>query len=149
MSSEIPSLPVTWRPLGIRLAGLFFGALLGVVCLFAWLGFDEATREAFTFLQKLTLVLFGVIVVGSFWLMGRCRLTAAEQGVTVVNGFRTYRHTWDEVRSVEFQPGTPWVRLGLTDGAVRQVVGLQATDGLRTERAVRQLRALLAERRTA
>ncbi|MGN0064081.1 MAG: PH domain-containing protein [Nocardioides sp.] len=144
---ESPDLPVTWRPLGVRLAVVFFGLMLLVVCLFAWLGFDQSTRDAFSIWQKLTLLLLGVLIFGSAWVVGRCRITAREDGITVVNGLRTYTYAWDEVRNVDFQPGYPWARLTLDDESQRQVIGLRASDGLRTERAVMALRGLIADRR--
>lgn len=144
---ESPDLPVTWRPLGVRLAVVFFGLMLLVVCLFAWLGFDQVTRDAFSIWQKLTLLLLGVLIFGSAWVVGRCRVSAHEEGITVVNGLRSYTYAWDEVRNVDFQPGYPWARLTLTDDSQRQVIGLQASDGLRTERAVMALRGLIADRR--
>lgn len=141
--TPLPEMPVTWRPLGVRLAAVFFGLMLFIVCLFAWIGFDQEVRDAFTFLQKLTLVLFGIAFVAAFWIMGRCRLTADVQGLTVVNGTSTRTYGWDEIGSLEFEPGTPWARLGLADGTVKQVIALQASDGDRTARAVREARALL------
>jgi len=126
---------------------VFFGLMLFVVCLFAWLGFDQEVRDAFTFLQKLTLVFFGIAFAAAFWIMGRCRLTADVAGLTVVNGLSTRTYGWDEVRSLEFEPGNPWARLGLQDGTVKQVIALQASDGDRTARAVREVRALLEAHR--
>ena len=41
-------LPHTWRPLGVRLAGAFFGGALLVVCVVAWFAFDAETRARFT-----------------------------------------------------------------------------------------------------
>jgi hypothetical protein len=134
--------------LGVRLAVFFFAAILLVVCLFAWIGFDQSVRDAFSFWQRLTIALLGAMVLGSGWLVGRCRVTATEDGVRVVNGLRTHACAWDEIRNVDFQPGYPWARLAMRDGQQHPIVALQASDGRRTEEAVMALRGLIAERRT-
>ena len=53
------ALPHTWRPLGVRMAGVLFGGLLLVVCAFAWFSFDAETRAKFTIFQRGTLVVLG------------------------------------------------------------------------------------------
>ena len=53
------TLPHTWRPFGVRIAGVVFGGALLVVCAFAWFSFDPETRAKFTGFQRGTLVFLG------------------------------------------------------------------------------------------
>jgi hypothetical protein len=140
---SLPELPRTWRPLGIRLAVVFFGTLLVLVCLAAWLGFNDSVRSKFTFLQLATVV--GMIGVAGFvgWLLARARVTAAEDGIVVVNGLSTRRLAWEEVLAVHLPPGAPWAVLDLSDGTTISAMAFQQTDGDRAQRGVRELRALL------
>lgn len=144
---EPVQLPHTWRPLGVRLAGVFFGAVLVVVALFAWIGFSQETRDSFTWPQRLTLLAMGAFAFWCFWMMGRCRITATEDEVVVVNGTRVHRYPWSQVVDVHLPPGQPWLRLELTDGSTPAAVGVQSSDGLRAVRAADELRALVHERR--
>ena len=47
-----PSLPHTWRPLGVRLAFGFFGGLLVVVCVAAWYAVGPEVRSRVTVYQQ-------------------------------------------------------------------------------------------------
>ena len=51
--SERP-LPHTWRPLGVRLAMVFFGGLLLVVCVAAWIAIGPEVRGRVDLFQRVT-----------------------------------------------------------------------------------------------
>ena len=142
-ASEPPPLPRSWRPLGVRLAVLFFGGTLVVVCAAAWFGFDQDVRDRFTFLQRATIVGFALIYAVAGWAMGRCRVAADEEGLLVVNGFRSRRLDWAQVVAVEMPPGAPWATLDLADGTSISAMGIQGSDGRRARTAVREVRALI------
>ena len=137
------SLPRTWRPLGVRLAVVFFGSMLLVVCAAAWFGFDPSVRERFTFLQRATLVLFGLCFALVGWALGRSRVTARSEGLVVVNGLRRRELAWEQVLAVHFTSGAPWATLDLSDGTTLAVMALQSSDGRRASQGVRELRALV------
>jgi hypothetical protein len=139
-----PSLPHTWRPLGVRLAVLFFGGLLAVVCVAAWIAVGSDVRAKVTPYQEVTLVLIAAGTAVIAWGLYRCRVTADAQGLEVVNGFRTHRYEWAEVLAVHMPPGAPFPTLDLADGTSRPTIGIQASDGDRARQAVRELRSLLA-----
>ena len=67
----------------------------------------------------------------------------AEQGLTVVNGYRTHQFAWGQVVSVTLRPGNPWAVLDLSDGTTRAAMGIQGSDGARARRQTRELRALI------
>ena len=140
---QLPSLPHTWRPLGVRVAVVGLGLMLLVVCGAAWFGFDESVRDRFTLLQRSTLVLFGAAFAGSGWALARARVTAELEDVVVVNGFRTRRLTWEEVVAIHLPEGAPWATLDLADGTTISVMAFQGSDGRRARDGVRQVRALI------
>ena len=138
-----PSLPRTWRPLGVRLAVVFFGSMLLIVCAAAWFGFDPSVRDRFTFLQRSTLVLFGLCFALAGWALGRSRVVARTEGLVVVNGLRRRELTWEQVVAVHLPHGAPWATLDLADGTTMAVMALQSSDGRRALDGVRELRALV------
>lgn len=139
----LPSLPRTWRPLGVRIAVIFFGLMLFAVCAAAWFGFDDATRAKFDILQRLTLLVMaaGTVTVG--WALGRARVTAEMESLVVVNGFRTRQLAWEEVLAIHLPDGAPWATLDLADGTTISAMAFQGSDGGRASAGVRQVRALI------
>ena len=71
-----PSLPHTWRPLGVRMAVIFFGVLLVLVCAFAWLGFSQDVRDRFTLFQRGTVLFLGALFGAVGWALARSRVVA-------------------------------------------------------------------------
>jgi len=142
-SGQPLALPRTWRPLGVRLAVLFFGAMLLIVCAAAWYGFDPSVRERFTTLQRLTVVFFGLVFAFAGWVLGRSRATARADGLVVVNGLRRRELAWEQVLAVHLPAGAPWATLDLADGTTLAVMAFQSSDGRRASVGVRELRTLL------
>ncbi len=136
-------LPHTWRPFGVRLAGIVFGAALLVVCAFAWFGFDEETRAKFTWFQRGTLVFLGALGFSAWFALVRSRVVATAEKLIVVNGYRRREYDWAEVIAVHLPPGAPWATFDLSDGTTASALGIQGSDGARAKTAVRQLRVLL------
>lgn len=139
----LPSLPHTWRPFGVRVAVLGFGLVLLVVCVAAWLGFDDSVRERFTFFQRATVFGFGIGSAFGGWVLSRARVTAEMESLVVVNGLRRREFAWEEVLAVHLPPGAPWATLDLADGTTVSAMGLQGSDGRRAQSGVGQLRALI------
>jgi hypothetical protein len=140
---SLVALPHTWRPLGVRLAGIVFGGALLVVCVVAWFSFDAETRAKFTFFQRSTLVFLGLLAFSVWFALVRSRVVAEEERLVVVNGYKRHEFEWAEVVAVHLPPGAPWVTLDLSDGTTATALGIQGSDGARARLAVRQLRALL------
>ena len=142
VDSEV-ELPHTWRPLGVRLAGAFFGGLLLAVCAVAWFTFDAETRARFTVFQRGTLVFLGMIAFAAGFALVRSRVVAEPDRLVVVNGYRKRTYEWAEVLAIHLPPGAPWAVLDLADGTSAPAMGIQGSDGGRARLAVRQVRALL------
>jgi hypothetical protein len=96
--------------------------------------------------DRIGIVLFGLAIAGLLSLLGRCRVTADADGLTLVNPVRTLRYEWAEVLSVTMEDGEPWPTLDLADGSTVSAMGIQRSDGDRARRALAELRALLHER---
>lgn len=144
LGPDAPPLPVRFRPKGVRVATVGFGVVLVVAVVATWLSLPDAAQDGFTIAQKLTVVamILGAFVVGHA--MARCRVDADQDGVTVVNGYRTHRLEWGQVVEVSLRPGMPWAVLDLADGTTRSAMGIQGSDGALARSQARQLRALVA-----
>ena len=140
---QLPALPHTWRPLGVRVAVAGLGLTLLVVCAAAWFGFDESVRDRFTLLQRLTILVMGAGFAACGLALARARVTAEMEALVVVNGFRTRRLEWEEVLAIHLPAGAPWATLDLADGTTISAMAFQGSDGRRARDGVRQVRALL------
>jgi hypothetical protein len=140
----VPSLPHTWRPFGVRVAVWVLGGLLLAIVVVVWLAFDETTRAQFTVLERLTLVLIGLMLFAAYYALMRSRVSASTEGLTVVNGYRKRTYEYSQVISVSLRRGAPWGTLDLSDGTTVSIMGVQGSDGARARRAVREIRATIA-----
>ena len=140
--SELP-VPHTWRPFGVRMAGLVFGGALLVVSIAAWYSFDAEVRARFTTFQRGTLVVLGLAFFAAGYGLARSRVEATAERLVVVNGYRRHEYDWPEVIAVHLPPGAPWAVLDLADGTSRSAMGIQGSDGARARLAVAQLRAVI------
>lgn len=138
-----PSLPHTWRPLGVRLAGWLFGLSLLVVVIVAWLAVPASVRAATSLFQRATLLGFGLLAAVAIHALMRCRVEATQEHLVVVNGYRRHELAWAQVVAVSLPAGAPWATLDLADGTTVSAMGVQGSDGERARAAVRELRALL------
>lgn len=138
----LPSLPHTWRPFGVRMAGTVVGVGLVVVCALAWVGFDEETQAKFTGFQRGTLFALGLFAFILWFALVRSRVVAEAERLVVVNGYRRKEFAWPQLVGVHLPPGAPWATIDLTDGTTVAAMGIQGSDGARAKTAVRQLRAI-------
>jgi hypothetical protein len=123
---------------------VFFGGLLVVVCVAGWIAVGPEVRGKVTIYQSATLVLLAALGLAVAWGLVRCRVTATDAGLEVVNGYRTHHYEWAEVLAVHMPQGAPFPTLDLADGTSRPTIGIQSADGDRAYAAVRQLRMLVA-----
>ncbi len=140
---ELPTLPWSYRPLGIRVVLAILTAGMLAVAAVVWVSFPPDIRSAFTGPQLLTLVaLLGLALAGVYGL-GRCRVRATEAGVDVVNVFRRRHLDWAEILRVTQRPGDPWAVLDLADGTTSVAMAIQSADGVRARRALERLAGLV------
>jgi hypothetical protein len=139
----LPTLPQTYRPLGVRIVGIVLGLGLFVVCAASWITFSQETRDKFTIFQRGTVLFFGLMVLVVMHALLRSRAEAHRDRLVVVNGYKHREFDWAEIVAVHMPPGAPWATLDLADGTAVAVMGIQGSDGLRARRAVRDLRTLV------
>lgn len=145
MSTEPVTLPHTWRPFGARMMGGMAGFSLLVMTIGVWILFGEDVRSRFSFLERATLVLFGLMAFAVWFALMRSKVVADQAGVTVVNGYRRRVYAWSQIVAVNLRRGAPWAGIDLSDGTSVSAVGIQGSDGERARQAVRELRLLVAE----
>jgi hypothetical protein len=146
-ASDSPSgspLVERFRPLGIRWAAIALGLALLAIVVTIWVAFPEETRDKFTLLQRLTLVGFGVVTVLAGYALGRCRVDAREDGLLVVNGFRSRHYPWEQISRITLRHGGPWAILELEDGSTASAMGIQGSDGTRAVTQVKRLRSIMS-----
>ncbi|WP_354643630.1 PH domain-containing protein [Kitasatospora camelliae] len=142
MSTPVP-LPITWSPRRNRLVLLPLSAAM--VVLFTVMAFVLPANWHLN--DRVAMVVSGLLFAGVGLMLARPRVTADEEGVTVVNFVRTRRLAWAEVVRVNLRAGDPWVILDLADGTALAAVGIQPAGGrVQAIQAARTLRDLVDER---
>lgn len=135
--SELPALPVTFRPGRTRAVLLTAGVLI----------FAVITAVAFALEQlgpgeRLSFIVTGALLFGVLAMLARVKVVADESGVTVQNIASRRRLDWAEILRVNLRPGDPWVFLDLSDGSSLPVLGIQP--GIAREHAISDARTLRA-----
>ncbi|MGI5373949.1 PH domain-containing protein [Streptomyces sp. CA-251387] len=137
MSSELPTLPVTFRPGRTRAVLLTAGVAIFVVITAIALLLEKLGPG-----ERLSFVLTGALMFGVLAMLARVKVVADESGVTVVNIASRRRLDWAEILQVTLRPGDPWVFLNLSDGTSLPALGIQP--GIAKQRAIADARALRA-----
>ncbi|MDT9685952.1 PH domain-containing protein [Streptomyces sp. TRM76323] len=140
--SEVPALPVTFRPRRTRAVLLATGAVMFAVITVVALVLERLHPG-----ERMSFVLTAALFYGVLILLSRPKVVADEDGVTVVNLTRSRRLAWPEILRVNLRVGDPWVFLDLSDGTSLPALGIQP--GIGKAQAIRDARALraLAENR--
>lgn len=142
--SDLPSLPVTFRPGRTRVILLTAGAAM-----FATITAVALLLEQLGPGEQLSFILTGALIFWVLALLARVKVVADESGVTVVNVVGKRHLEWAEIVQVNLRPGDPWVFLNLTDGTSLPALGIQP--GVARQRAIADAKALraLAEARAS
>ncbi|MFG6193807.1 PH domain-containing protein [Nonomuraea sp. JJY05] len=137
-----PPLPVTWRPRRPRIVAYSSGAVvvLGSVLMAVFIA------EPFKLPDRLAIVAFGCAVAFVLHLLGRVRVEADDEGITIVNAARTHRYSWPEILEVTLLVGDPWPKIDTSDGRTIGAMGIQGSEKLRAAQATAELEALIRER---
>lgn len=141
--SELPVLPVTFRPGRTRAVLLTAGAAIFVVITTVALLLERLSPG-----ERLSFIFTGALMAGVLAVLARVKVVADDSGVTVVNIAGKRRLEWAEIVQVTLRPGDPWVFLNLSDGTSLPALGIQP--GIAKQRAIADARALraLAEARS-
>jgi hypothetical protein len=133
--SDLPTLPVTFRPGRTRAVLLTAGVAIFVVIAVIALLLEQLGPG-----ERLSFIVTGGLI---FWVLAqlaRVRVVADDSGVTVVNIASRRRLDWAEILRVNLRPGDPWVFLDLSDGTSLPALGIQP--GIAKERAIADARTL-------
>ncbi|WP_245740737.1 PH domain-containing protein [Nonomuraea maritima] len=133
---------MTWRPRRGRIVAYSSAALIvaGAVVMAIFIA------SPFQLPDRLAIVAFGCAVAFVLHLLGRVRVEADEEGITLVNAVRTHRYSWPEVIEVTLLVGDPWPRIDLSDGRTIGAMGIQGSEKARARQATAELEALIRER---
>ncbi|WP_030144975.1 PH domain-containing protein [Spirillospora albida] len=137
--TDTPALPTVWRPRTTRLVAY---ATAGVIVL-GMIVLAVVVASTFKLTDRLLMVAFGLFIAWILHMLARCRVTADETGLTVVNAFATRRLEWPEVLDVTMSEGEPWPTLDLADGTSISAMGINATEKALAARQLAELEALL------
>ncbi|WP_407562997.1 PH domain-containing protein [Streptomyces sp. 184] len=137
-------LPVTFRPRRTRvvLATAGFAIFATLTAIGMTLSMNVGERISF--------VVTGLLFLGGLLLLGRPKVVADDDGVTVTNLTHRRHLAWAEILRVNLRPGDPWVLLDLADGTSLPAMGIQP--GIARQQAEQDARALAgmaAERGTS
>ncbi|UGQ13044.1 PH domain-containing protein [Yinghuangia sp. ASG 101] len=120
-------LPRTWYPARSRLLTRVVGLVIlaGLTVLAVALpeegGWNLGSRAG--------IVVTGVLGLCFMLVLGRPKVVATRDGVTVVNLLRVRRLEWAEIVRVSLRQGDPWVFLDLSDGETLAAMGIQTSNG--------------------
>ena len=145
MSSELPTLPVTFRPSRTRAVLLTAGIAIFVTITVIALLLEQLGPG-----ERLSFIFTAALLAGVLFLLARVKVVADESGVTVQNIAGRRRLEWAEIIQVNLRPGDPWVFLNLSDGTSLPALGIQP--GIAKQQAIadaKALRALAEARSTA
>ncbi|KUN66061.1 hypothetical protein AQJ46_26705 [Streptomyces canus] len=145
MSSEPPTLPVTFRPSRTRAVLLTAGAAIFVTITVIALLLEQLGPG-----ERLSFIFTAALLAGVLFLLARVKVVADESGVTVQNIAGRRHLEWAEIIQVNLRPGDPWVFLNLSDGTSLPALGIQP--GIAKQQAIadaKALRALAEARSTA
>ncbi|WP_053846730.1 PH domain-containing protein [Streptomyces sp. NRRL B-24085] len=145
MSSEPPTLPVTFRPGRTRAVLISAGVAIFVTITVIALLLEQLGPG-----ERLSFILTAALLAGVLFLLARVKVVADESGVTVQNIAGRRHLEWAEIIQVNLRPGDPWVFLNLSDGTSLPALGIQP--GIAKQQAIadaKALRALAEARSTA
>ncbi|MER6185691.1 MULTISPECIES: PH domain-containing protein [unclassified Streptomyces] len=135
--SDVPALPVTFRPGRTRAV-----LLTAAVALFVVITAIALLLEKLGPGERLSFIFTAALLAGVLALLARVKVVADESGVTVVNIAGKRHLDWAEIVQVNLRPGDPWVFLNLTDGTSLPALGIQP--GIAKQQAIADARALRA-----
>jgi Bacterial PH domain len=145
MSSEPPTLPVTFRPGRTRAVLITAGVAIFVTITVIALLLEQLGPG-----ERLSFIFTAALLAGVLFLLARVKVVADESGVTVQNIAGRRHLEWAEIIQVNLRPGDPWVFLNLSDGTSLPALGIQP--GIAKQQAIadaKALRALAEARSTA
>jgi hypothetical protein len=120
-------------------------AILGVIILVGLCVLALALPEkgGWGFGSRMGVACTGLLGLAAMLMLGRPKVVATLDGVTVVNLLRTTHLAWPQIVRVYLRQGDPWVYIDMSNGDTLPVMGIQTSNGKpQAITAARELRAL-------
>lgn len=131
----------TFRPGSTRIVAYAVAVILLVLT--AVVGLSLPDEIFFTTAETITLwIIIGAVLVLLHG-VGRSRVTATDDGIEVLNGYRRRHVAWDEVEGFAMNAGAPWPVLVTRDDERINLFAIQGSDGAYAREAVAWLRGRL------
>lgn len=131
----------TFRPGGTRVVAYAVGVLMLVLtAVIAW-----ALPEDIYFTTAETITLWIIILAVLVMLhgVGRSYVRVSDDGIEVLNGYKTHNIAWTDIKGFAMNAGAPWPTLVTKDDDRINLFGIQSTDGKYAREAVAYLRGRL------
>ena len=128
----------TFRPGGARIVAYVVAVFMLVFT--AVIGFALPPSASFSCAENLTL---GVVILAVLALLhgiGRSYVRVDDDGVRVLNGYRSYVVPWAEIKGFAMNDGAPWPTMVTTDDERIILFAIQGTDGPYAQEALAYLR---------
>jgi hypothetical protein len=93
--------------------------------------------------DRLVVVLCGVVVAAALWRYASIRAVPSPQGLVIRNLIMTRRLEWAQIVRVQFGGGAPWVSVDLDDTDTVAVMAIQKADGAPGRAEAARLSALV------
>jgi Bacterial PH domain len=139
------------RPHRVRLIAIIATLALCLLTAIGWFLLPAEVRALFTLSQRLTLLGVLALLVVGMGALASSYVRADANGLRIRNGLRVHVVPWGRVQKIILRTGDPWALLLITpedgrpfeadlDAEKRQLMGIQAVDGLLAKAAVNELR---------
>jgi hypothetical protein len=130
----------------MRLACAGAAAVVVVVMVWVALALPSTTNTVVDYgpVDQVAMAGLGLVLAAGLLWLGRSRVDADPEGIRWRNVAIGHELPWTAVRSVRFDPKSPWATLLLRNGDEVTLFAVQAVDKEHAVAAVEGLRALLA-----
>lgn len=132
----------TFRPGSTRIVAYAVAVIMLVLT--AVIGLSLPDEIYFTTAETITLWIIIVAVLVLLHGIGRSRVTASDDGIEVLNGYRRHHVAWDDIRGFAMNAGAPWPILVTKDDERINLFAIQGSDGAYAREAVAWLRGRLS-----
>lgn len=122
---------------------------MAVLCLLIFTGGAISLPEVdplhggWDLVDRLVVVLCGVVVAVALWRYASIRAVPSPQGLVIRNLITTRRLEWAQIVRVQFGGGAPWVSVDLDDTDTVAVMAIQKADGAPGRAEAARLSALV------
>jgi hypothetical protein len=95
--------------------------------------------------SRLGVVLFALLAVFVLHRLASVRVETSDEGILVANVIGRRRLEWAEVVGVRLSRDDPWMLLDLSDGTALAAMGVQKSEGERSQRQAREFARMVQE----